>query len=89
MKEVIFFCGRRPTAGVGIDFLQLNAELLRQLLDNLVVELRRLTLLEHRQSILLAADFTRHNALRQPGRAASVSELDADLWIQVLHGRIF
>ena len=89
MEEVISSCGRCPTVGIGIGFLQLDAKLLGQLFDDLVVELRRLALLEHRQIALLASDFTRDDALRKPGRTAGVSELAADLWIQVLHGRIF
>lgn len=58
----------------------IHIELLRQLLDDLIVELRRLPLLEHRERILLATDFGGNLALRQPGLAAGVLELIADLW---------
>ena len=61
-------------------------ELLRQLLDNLVVQLRSIALLEHRKRRLLAADFGRKLPLGQPCLAASELYAFTELWIQVFQG---
>jgi len=58
-------------------------ELLRQLLDNLVVQLRSIALLEHRKRRLLATDFGRKLPLSQPSLTASELYVFAELWIQV------
>jgi len=56
-------------------------ELFRQLLDNLVIELRSIALLEHRKRRLLAADFGRKLPLGQPCLTASELYAFAELWI--------
>ena len=61
-------------------------ELLRQFLDNLVVELRSIALLEHRKRRLLAADFGRKLPLGQPRFAAGRLYAFTELWIQVFQG---
>ena len=63
--------------------LERKIELLRQLLDNLVVQLRSIALLEHRKRRLLAADFGRKLPLSQPSLTASQLDVFAELWIQV------
>ena len=67
---------------------QVDAELLRELLDDLVVQLRPVTLLEHRQRRLLAADFKRHDALRKLRGASCLLDLQANLWTEFRHGWI-
>ena len=62
-----------------------NIELLRKLLDYVVVELRPGSLLEHGKRRLLAADFGRKLALGQPRLAARQPNLFAELWIKVFH----
>ena len=67
--------------------LQLDAELLRELTDHLVVELRPVpATFEHRQGRLLAADFGRQHTLGKPGLAAGVPQLAANLWTKIDHG---
>ena len=61
-------------------------ELLRQLLDNLVIELRSIALLEHRKCRLLAADFGRKLPLGQPYLATCQLYAFAELWIQIFQG---
>ena len=67
---------------------QLNAHFLCQLADNLVIQLRPVALLEHRKRRLLAADFSRNLTLRKLRHATRVTDLSADVWIQVCHGRV-
>ena len=67
---------------------QRNAELLRQLSNDRIVEFRSIALLKHRQGGLLAPNLSRNNALRKPRRTASFLQFLTDLWIQIRHGRI-
>ena len=66
--------------------LERKIELLRQLLDNFVVQFRPIALLEHRKRRLLAADFDRKLPLSQPCLTASRLYAFAELWIQVFQG---
>ena len=63
--------------------LERKIELLRQLLDNFVVQFRPIALLEHRKRRLLAADFGRKLPLSQPCLAASRLYVFAELWTKV------
>jgi hypothetical protein len=72
--------------GLGGSGFERKIELLRQLLDNLVVQLRSIALLEHRKRRLLAADIGRKLPLGQPRLAASQLDAFAELWIQVFQG---
>ena len=65
-----------------------KVELLRQLLNDLVVELCPVALLEHRKRRLLAADFDRKLALSQTRLAASQLHFLAKLWTQVFTAAI-
>ena len=60
--------------------LQRNPELLRQLPDDRVVQLRPVALLEHRQRRLLATDLGCKFALGQLRRPARIPQLQADFW---------
>jgi len=62
-----------------------EVELLRYPPNHLVVELRPVTLLEHRKRGLLASDLGCKLSLRQTRRAASRPYAPAELWIQVFH----
>ena len=66
--------------------LERKIELLRQLLNNLVIQLCTIALLEHRKRRLLATDFGRKLPLSQPRFAASELYAFAELWIQVFQG---
>ena len=71
---------------LGGSWIERKIELLRQLLDNFVVQFRPIALLEHRKRRLLAADFGRKLPLSQPCLAASRFYAFAELWIQVFQG---
>ena len=62
-----------------------NAELLRELFDDVIVKFRAATLLEHRNCRLLAADFRRKFALPNARRLARILYLPAKLWTQIFH----
>ena len=62
-----------------------QAELLRDLLNRLVAELRSVTLLEHRKRGLLASDFGRKFALAEARFLSRDLRLSTELWIQVFH----
>ena len=72
--------------GLGGCGTERKIELLRKLLDNLVVQFRSIALLEHRKRRLLATDFGRKLPLGQPRLAASRFDAFAELWIQVFQG---
>ena len=71
---------------MGGSWIERKIELLRQLLDNFVVQFRPIALLEHRKRRLLAADFGRKLPLGQPCLAASELYAFTELWIQVFQG---
>ena len=64
---------------LGGSWIERKIELLRQLLDYLVIEFRSIALLEHRKRRLLAADFIRKLTLGQPSLAASRLYVFAEL----------
>ena len=68
--------------------LQRNPELLRQLPDDRIVQLRPIPLLEHRKRRLFAPNLRSNDTLRQLRRTASHLELFADFWTQICHGHI-
>jgi len=72
--------------GLGGRGLERKIELLRQLLDNLVIQLCTIALLKHRKRRLLATDFGRKLSLGQSRLAASELYAFAELWIQVFQG---
>ena len=62
-----------------------QVELLRNLLNHLVAELRPVSLLEHRKRGLLASDFGRKLALAKARFLSRDLRLSTELWIQVFH----
>lgn len=63
-----------------LQWLQRNPELLCYLLDDLITQFRRSTLLEHRQRRLLAADLFGQFYLADLRRSPRIAQLDTDLW---------
>lgn len=68
---------------------QINVELVADLLDRLVVQLGAITLLDHGDRILLAADFGGKPALRQTRSNTGLPHLFANLWTQIYHGAYY
>ena len=70
---------------VGGNFRNREIELLRNLVDDFIVQLSTVTLLEHGKSRLLAADFGRKLALSKPGLSPRRSHAFAELYTKVFH----